>query len=304
MTNEKRVVVVGIDGSESGQGAFAHAAWEAHRRGCTLRLVHSYRVLSPYATMGLALDPAELTAAAHAAAELLAGYETRALTAFPELDVDCAVIAGSPGGALVDASATAELVVVGSRGLGGFSGLLLGSVGTQLAAHSHAPVIVMRPPDDPGSLGVGPAHHPVVVGIDGIPDSRAALAFAFDEASARGVPLIATYAWWMLPPAGRGPMTPPHYDLVEAEEEARRLLAEAVAGWGEQYPDVEVTLRPEHSVNPTVGLLELSRKAGLLVVSRHGGNALTRLLLGSISDVAVREAECPVAVVPEPSTKD
>jgi nucleotide-binding universal stress UspA family protein len=201
----------------------------------------------------------------------------------------------------VAASADAQLVVVGSRGLGGFAGLLLGSVGTQLAAHSLAPVLVMRPPGDPGRLGVGPAKAPVVVGVDGIPESAAAIGFAFDEASARGAPLIATYAWWMLPPTNLGPTSTRHYDLVEAEEEAHRMLAESIAGWAQQYPDVTVTLRPEHSLNPVVGLLDLSRTAGLLVVSRHGGNTLSRLLFASISDIAVREAECPVAVVPEQS---
>jgi nucleotide-binding universal stress UspA family protein len=301
-TSERRAVVVGVDGSDGAQSAFAHAAWEAHRRGVTLRLVHGQSVLAPFSVMGFAPDPAELTRAAKASAQMLTDYQVQAKVAFPELDVDWEVISDSPGGALVSASANADLVVVGSRGLGGFAGLMLGSVGAQLAAHSQAPVIVMRPPDEKGNLGVGPAHHPVVVGIDGIPDSEAALAFAFDEASARGVPLLVMYAWWILPPANLGPMAPRNYDLVAAEEEARRMLSEATAGWQERYPEVQVTLVPAHSMNPIVALLELSRDAGLLVVSRHGGNALTRLLLASIGDTAVREASCPVAVVPGQST--
>jgi nucleotide-binding universal stress UspA family protein len=300
--SERRAVVVGVDGSDAAQAALAHGAWEAHRRGAVLRLVHSHGVVAPYGVIGFAPDPSELTRAAKAGAELLADYEVRAQVAFPELDIECEVVADSPGGALVAASARAELVVVGSRGLGGFAGLLLGSVGTQLAAHSRCPVIVVRPPDDKGALGVGPAHRPVVVGIDGVSDGTSALTFAFDEASARGVPLLALYAWWMLPPSDVGPMAPRHYDLTSAGDEARRLLAEATAGWRENYPDVEVSLVPAHSMNPTVALLELSQDAGLLVVSRHGGNALTRLLFGSVGDIAVREAACPVAVVPEQST--
>lgn len=298
----KNVVVVGMDGSDASRGALAHAAWEAHRRGATLRLIHSYNAVVPYSVMGFAPDPAELTRAARAGGEMLAEFAQQARTAFPELDVDAEVIADSPGGALVAASGEAELVVVGSRGLGGFTGLLLGSAGTQLAAHSRCPVIVIRPPDDKGNLGVGPPHGPVVVGIDGFPDGRAALEFGFDEASARGVPLIVLYAWWMLPPSDRGPISPRHYDLDAAEDEARRLLAEATAGWSERYPDVAITLMPAHAVNPTLTLLELSQDAGLLVVSRHGGNVLTRLMFASIGDIAVREAECPVAVVPEQST--
>jgi nucleotide-binding universal stress UspA family protein len=97
-------------------------------------------------------------------------------------------------------------------------------------------------------------------------------------------------------------MAPQHYDFVSAEDEARRMLAEATAGWCGTYPDVEVNLIPARFANPTVALLELSKDAGLLVVSRHGGNALSRLLFASTGDIAVREAECPVAVVPEQST--
>ena len=296
MIDKKRLVVVGIDGSDAAQGAFAHAAWEAHRRGCPLRLVYAVNVPPPYVT---GVDLTEIDR--KAGADLLADYQARALVAFPELTVECEVVTRSPGGALVAASADAQLVVVGSRGLGGFAGLLLGSVGTQLAAHSGAPVIVMRPPDDPGKLGVGPADAPVVVGVDGVPESAAALDFAFDQASARGVPLIATYAWWTLPLTQLGPTSPDRFDVVEAENEARRMLAEAVAGRAQQYPDVTVTLRPERTLSPVVALLDLSRTAGLLVVSRHSGNTLSRLLFASISDTVVREAQCPVAVVPDKS---
>jgi nucleotide-binding universal stress UspA family protein len=200
---------------------------------------------------------------------------------------------------VIDASAEASLVVVGSRGLGGFTGLMLGSVGSQLAAHSKSPVIVVRPPGDPGDMGVGPGRAPVVVGVDGIPESEAALDFAFDQAAARGVTLRAMYAWWMLSISALGPTDRMHYDTMQAEDEARRLLAEATAGWRGKYPDVELELVPTHALNPIVAVLDLSQDAGLLVVSRHGGNALTRLLLGSVGDVAVREASCPVAVVPE-----
>lgn len=153
MTRTKRAVVVGIDGSDAAHGAFAYAAWEAHRRHGPLRLVHAHGVPPPYGLIGLAPDPTELDRTRRAGADLLADYRTRARTAFPSLRVDGAVVADSPGAALVAASQDAALVVVGSRGLGGFTGLLLGSVGTQLAAYSHAPVIVMRPPGYRGQLG-------------------------------------------------------------------------------------------------------------------------------------------------------
>jgi nucleotide-binding universal stress UspA family protein len=297
MIDKRRDVVVGVDGSDSALGAFAHGAWQAQRRKGTLRLVYVSHVPPRYVT-GVDLSATDQAAGA----EMLAEYTQRAQAAYPGLSVESQVLSGSPGAALVAASRDAALVVVGSRGLGGFAGLLLGSVGTQLAAHSVAPVIVMRPPNDRGNLGSAPTSAPVMVGVDGIPESAAALGFAFEEASARKVGLIATYAWWMLPPSSLNPESPRKYDPVEAEDAARRMLAEAVAGWRSQYPDVNVTLQPERSLNPVAGLLEQSRTAGLLVVSRHGGNALSRLLFASISDIAVREAHCPVAVVPDRAT--
>jgi nucleotide-binding universal stress UspA family protein len=82
------------------------------------------------------------------------------------------------------------------------------------------------------------------------------------------------------------------------------MLVEATAAAREPYPQVEVELRPAHALNPVMALLDASADAGLLVVSRHGGNALSRLLFSSVGDTAVREAACPVAVVPETSTRD
>jgi nucleotide-binding universal stress UspA family protein len=307
---DRPAVVVGVDGSESSLAAFAHAAWEADVRGLPLYVLHCHDI--PPALVALTIAP-ELDLSAGAAAQRLADLAEQARVAYPKLEVSTAVVAGPPGAALVRASRNASLVVVGSRGLGGFQGLLLGSVGTQLAAHSSAPVIVIRPTgraDGDNALGEGPGEGPVVVGVDGVPDSEAAIAFAFAEAAARRVPVTVLYAWWMLPvsrlrPAGVRPhdlsVEP---DLAEAEEEARRMLAEATSGAREEYPDVEVTLLPAHALNPVAALLEASAGAGLLVVSRHGGNALTRLIFSSIGDIAVRQAPCPVAVIPETSTHD
>jgi nucleotide-binding universal stress UspA family protein len=156
-----------------------------------------------------------------------------------------------------------------------------------------------------------PAPAPVVVGIDGINDGDVAIEFAADEAEARGAPLVVLYAWWTLPvsPLGVDPAheqrTPtPQVDLGAAEEDARRLLAEATAGVRAKYPDVVMDLRPVHSLNPAAVLLDASTEAGLLVVSRHRGNALARRLFSSVGDAAVRHAACPVAVVPSAAILD
>jgi nucleotide-binding universal stress UspA family protein len=288
--HQVRPVVAGTDGSVQAGAAVDLAAWEAARRGSPLRIVHGYQVPVPYTTMGFA--PVQLEYPMPATRTMLTETVARVRRDYPTLLVEPALIAGSPAGTLVEESREASLVVVGSRGLGGFAGLLAGSVSTQLAAHAQAPLIVVR--------GDARRDRPVVVGVDGTPGGDAAVAFAFDEAAARGVLLIALYAWWTLPWSNLGPIDLRHYELDEAREEARRMLAEAVAGWVEKYPDVIVEQRAAHDLNPALALEDAADAAGLLVVSRHGGNALTRLLLGSIGDALVRHAPCPVALIPEP----
>jgi nucleotide-binding universal stress UspA family protein len=298
-TNPTHAVVVGIDGSDSSHGAFAFAAWEAHRRRRPLWIVHVHSYASPFAWSVNPPDPAAFVESITLARKLVGEYEQQAHLAYPGMDVMSTLTTGSVAAALVHASTDAELVVVGSRGLGGFAGLLLGSTGTQLVAHSRSPVVVIRPPDDRGTLGAGPPHRPVLVGVDGESHCQATLAFAFEEAAARGVELHAVFASWALTPGALGP-DDRFYDVQAVRDEVRRLLSESIAGWREKYPDVVVQLGPLHTANPYLVLIEATRDAGLFVVGRHGGNVLSRLLFAAVGDVAAREAYCPVAVVPEP----
>ncbi len=94
--------------------------------------------------------------------------------------------------ALVALSADADMVVVGCRGLGGVGRLLLGSVSSGLVHGAHCPVAVIR---DEDPLMPDPAHAPVVVGIDGSPASELATEIAFEEATRRGVELVAVHVW-------------------------------------------------------------------------------------------------------------
>jgi nucleotide-binding universal stress UspA family protein len=304
MRTKCQSVLVGVDGSANSDAALSLAAWEADRRRGELLIAHGYRPQVPYATIGFAPYPVNVASPLAEMRELLANTAERVLQVYPKLAVRTALVAGSAAGALVELSRSTDLVVVGSRGVGGFTGLLAGSVATQLAAHSHAPTIVVRPPHAATSLADPPIGGPVMVGVDGTPETTDVVGFAFDEASARGVPLIAIYAWWMLPTHNLGPTTLRHYDEREAEEEARRLLAESVAGWADKYPDVPLEQRATFSANPAAEMLDLTEDAGLLVVGTHGGNAVTRLVIGSVSDTLVRHAACPVAVVPAPVTAD
>ncbi|MGW4516098.1 universal stress protein [Streptomyces sp. NPDC004393] len=262
------LIVVGVDGSSSSDAAVVQAAREAQRRRATLRVVHAFSW--PVAPMHAPVDPSPLNSLAHDSAEL-------ARSVAPEVEVTDAVTAGGAVPVLAAESRAADLMVVGRRGIGGFVGMLLGSTAVSLAAHSQCPVIVVREePDDTG---------PIVLAVDGSPENENAVEFAFAEAALRGAEIIAAHAW--LPdyaPAGTG------------VESAERLLAQAVVGRRERYPDV--TVRQEVLSGETREVLvEASRGAQLMVVGARGHGGLAGMLLGSVSQAVLHHAHCPVAVV-------
>ncbi|AOY70812.1 universal stress protein [Arthrobacter sp. VKM Ac-2550] len=134
-------VVVGLDGSDGSRAALDWAVSEARLRRGKVRAVTAWQPPAVTAGMeGLIWDPASFEAAAK-------NEQTRALKRVPAEDVPISrlLVQGSPAAALLDASKDADLLVVGSRGLGGFSGLLLGSVSTHLIHHAVCPVLVVRP---------------------------------------------------------------------------------------------------------------------------------------------------------------
>jgi nucleotide-binding universal stress UspA family protein len=288
MNTARPPVVVGVDGSPDAGAAAEYGAWEADHRGLPLRLVHALQPPIMYGTSVVAAyDTGEPLTDAQAvlreAAEQVRGR-------YPDLEVATVITAGTPASVLVDESRTAALVVVGSRGLGRFEQLLAGSVSAQVAMHAHAPVVVLRPParDEQPSAGSG-----VVVGVDGSTGSAAALAFAFEEAAARGTGLVAVYAWAVTE----------RRDAAEAQHEADRMLAEAMAGWQEKYPEVTVVRRAVPSASPLATLIEEGAHAQLVVVGPRGRGGFASLLLGSVSDGLVRHAHRPVAVVHDPHTQ-
>jgi nucleotide-binding universal stress UspA family protein len=210
---------------------------------------------------------------------------------YPGLVVDRLVTAADPGRLLVDESYAAALVVVGPPSRVGLLGILTGSVSSHVAAHAHAPVVVLR---DPGHEA--DRSPDVVVGVDGSPGSAAAVEFAYAEAAARGGALIAVYAWTVLPSHNLGPINRHHYDMTEARQEADRVLAEQLAGWPEKYPDIAVIRRAVHSLDPARTLMDQAYHAALLVVGPRGHHTIAELLLGSVSAAVVRHCPVPVAV--------
>jgi nucleotide-binding universal stress UspA family protein len=283
-----RSVVVGVDGSESAIRAVRWSAAEAARRGVALRIVTAFEWPHghPVGEVGLGRSYRDimLDESRRHLAEAVAVAER----AVDGLEVEQQLVVGFPIPVLAEETRRAQLVVIGDRGLGGVTGLLLGSVATALAAHADAPVVVVRGEgEDPDPMA------PIVVGVDGSPVSEAALAFAYEAAAARAVSLVAVHSWQdVVVDPSVAPLV--DWDAIETDEKV--LLAERLAGWSEKYPDVPVQ-RIVPRDRAAHALVELSRRAQLVVVGSRGRGGLSGLLLGSVSHALLHRAHCPVAVV-------
>lgn len=287
------VVVAGVDGSVSAEHAVAWAATEAGHRGATLRLLHAYVVPEHGYPRFLATVNEVRKGLRRQGEEWLREAREVAEKAAPGVAVETASTESPAAAALLVESRRSGLVVLGSRGLGGFSGLLLGSVAIALAAHGECPVIVVRgrrPEDAP------PAGGPVVVGVDGSEASAAAIEFAFTEAAQRGVPLVAVHAWSDVAVEAALLTYPMSIDPAELEAEERARLEARVADCRRRHPAVvveQVVVRDR----PVRTLLEHAKAAQLLVVGSRGRGGFTGMVLGSTSRALVMHAPCPVAVV-------
>ncbi|WP_406150993.1 universal stress protein [Streptomyces sp. NBC_01012] len=293
-------VVVGVDGSASSLSAVELAAREARLRGRGLKVVHAFIWPMMHVPQGTsALGPSSLGPPGgglrNIMGRMVAEAVQRARSVEPDVEVTNAVVTGEPLMVLEAQSRNAALIVVGSRGLGGFVGLLLGSTAVHLAAHSHCPVLVAREQSVPGGR--------ILLGVDGSPAGDAAVDFAFEEASLRGSSLVALHAWttWNAPlPAPQDDAEPYANQSGELACAEERLVSETLAGHRERYPGVTV----EHRVTrgrTREALIEESRAARMLVVGARGRGGFVGLLLGSVSQAMLHHAHCPVAVVRGPT---
>ena len=284
-------VIVGYDGSEHSSMAVDWAAAEAVSRGVPLTLVAATTIpLEGKRFGGSVLSPDAIDDLLE---RLRVATESRAdesRSAHPGLDVDVKVALGSPSSVLVEASANAALVVLGSRGMGGFRGLLLGSVGVQVASSAACPVVVIRKVP-------GESAKTIVVGVDGSELSLAALDFAFDMADRRGWSVRAVHAWEV--PAYdviAAPAGPPPFDVAEFEAAEQRAFAESLAGLRERHPGVPIdeVMAKGQSVR---AILDSSDDAALIVLGTRGRGEFLGALLGSVSQGVLHRAKAPVAVV-------
>lgn len=295
-------VIVAFDGSEHAERALRWATREAAGRGTSLTIAHSYHW--PSAGLGameavgflmdaLAQDSAELLeSAASLAAQTAEKYDV-------SLEIRTVSQLGAPVPTLVELSHDHELMVVGSRGLGGFAGMMLGSVSTGVVAASVCSVAVIRG-DELAERGLGD-NPPVVVGIDGDPSQQATVAAilraAFVAAQQRKSSLVAVHVWQ--PPTARS-LTKQALRDLEAQEKwhssVERELAARVAEVAADFPDVKLQTMTS-SGRTAAALLEQAKTARLVVVGTRGRGEVKGMLLGSTSRALVQHAPCPVLVI-------
>jgi nucleotide-binding universal stress UspA family protein len=279
-------VLVGVDASSHSHGTVEIAAAEADRRHRPLRIVHAVHwprlpVPMPPGVTETVPEPVR----EQARAWLAEAAEVAAKVA-PDVPVTTELAAGRPAAVLTAASRQADLLVVGGRGTGG---LLVGTVALDLASHAACPVLVVR--GEPRLTG------PVVAGIDGSPHSAPVLAVALEEASLRGTTLVALHAWKGSDWTQLNSELPMTNEFRSGDVQEERVLAEALAGAGERYPDVPVRRQVVRG-DPGVLLSHWSRCAQLVVVGDGGHGAVTGLVLGSVSRHLMFHAGCPTTVVP------
>ncbi len=284
-------ILVGVDGSSCAKLAVEWAAREAAMRNVPLRIVHvAYPAIGAWSGWGMPAPPPEDVGRrqedqARKVVDDAIQVVDAAIEGNDRLPVSSEIMWSSPVPTLVDLTKETQMMVVGCRGQRAVARGLLGSVSTALVHHAHCPVAVIH-----DAQPFGPTGAPVLVGIDGSPASELATAIAFEEASWRGVELVALHAW---SDAEWPDFAETEWSAIQAT--ADETLAERLAGWCERYPDVTV-----HRVvlfdRPARHLLEKSNWAQLVVVGSHGRGGFAGMLLGSVSSAVVHEAHVPVIV--------
>ncbi|WP_405885405.1 universal stress protein [Streptomyces sp. NBC_01136] len=269
-----RHVTVGVDGSLIAVRALDRAAEEAVLRGAPLDIVYAVPDLDE-------------------AGPVLASATARVRERHPGLPVTACAFEGGPVQALARHGRDAALTVVGTRGLGGFAGLLFGSVSLRLAAHTCGPLLVVR--GNHRSAG----HGEVLLGLESDADADAT-AFAFAEAERRGVRLR---VWHAAVPRLRTPAPPALIpaDRVRDDAVAQALIEQAaprrvVAGLRQRYPQVEVATLTFDS-GRMHALLEATREAAVVVVGAHGHPHRIGPQPGPVAIALLHHSHCPVAIV-------
>ncbi|KRV50455.1 universal stress protein [Wenjunlia vitaminophila] len=281
-----RPITAGVDGSPESLAAADWAAREARRRGLPLRLVYAQ-------TWRAEEVPAEYERARRHPLEDTAD-EMRTL--HPDLPITTERLTDQPEAVLPREAEDAEMLVLGSRGLGRFTGFLVGSVGMQVLARARAPVVMVRTGE---RVAAEQTRGEVVVGAQDLDESgEPVLGWAFAAADLRGATLRAVRTWAVPPIFGYDPAAlriTEQSDALDARE--RELLSQGLRPWRERYPRVAVIEQTELG-DPAETLVRAASRADLLVVGRRMRRSPLGIRVGPVTHGVLHHAPCPVAVIP------
>ncbi|WP_274910970.1 universal stress protein [Streptomyces sp. WZ-12] len=285
----QNVLTVGVDGTPHALAAAQWAAHEARLRQSRLRLLTAWQPLTAQ-SRGAAPWVQEMP---HWPDRVIEEARSAVEAAEPGVPVEAVLVRERPLDALTEAAERADLLALGSRGLGPVARFALGETGLDLVPRVAVPIVLVRAQQDSaaaeeaGSIGVGVSLHDAGEGL---------LAFAFEAAARRAVPLRAVHGRNLPPFADDRDGAAERASAEEAARCAREELSEALRPWREEFRDVRV----EEQVvleSPAPALLHGAAGCQLLIVGRpHLGRLPPRI--GHVVHAAVHHAPCPVAIVP------
>jgi len=282
--NAEHQIVVGVDGSEHSRMALKWASDEAKRHGSALRIVHSQ--ISDHENVPNWYEPG--SSASSPGQAVVDDAFGLVATRHPSVMAHAEVVEWPPSLVLTIASRSADLLVVGARGKGGFEELRLGSISDQCIQYAHCPVAVVHV--DPDLTPLRAVQPRIIVGIDGSLGSTRALRWALEEARIRSASVRAVYAW-QYPPIGTFVLGP-----RQGFKTAAREIIDAATEYAQKWaPDVptEVVDCFEATVP---ALLDASEGAELLVTGSRGHGGFSDALLGSVAHQCARHAKCAVII--------
>ncbi|WP_329051929.1 universal stress protein [Streptomyces violaceus] len=296
-------ITVGLDGSPESRAAAEWAAREAAQRRLPVKLLHVWEPApEPIAQAPQLGVETQQDWSEEIPRESAEGVGLR----HPGVEVTSEHLSGHPSKVLGDAAKDAELLVLGSRGLSGIGGFLVGSVGLAVVARAERPVVLVRAGEqaadeherDPAGIpSAATRYRPVVVGIDTDHLDASVIDFAFDAAARRETGLRAVHGWhlpsWFV--HGRGAGDVYRYDQVVRSQAT--ALTDALRLWRDKYPSVEV-VEVSHSGSAAAQLIDASHQASLVVVGRRIRRSPFGTHIGSVTHALLHHAAAPVAVVP------
>ncbi|MCQ4623380.1 universal stress protein [Corynebacterium sp. CCUG 70398] len=290
--SRENMVVVAVDGGEPSNNAVRWAANTANKRGVPLRLASSYTMPQFLYAEGM-VPPQELyDDLQNECLRKIADARDIALEVAPDIKIGHTVAEGSPIDMLLDLSKESTMIVMGSRGLGGLSGMVLGSVSAAVVSHASCPVVVVR---DDNAVTEDTKYGPVVVGVDGSEVSVKATQVAFEEAQARGAELVAVHTYMDNSSPAAGAIVTED-QLQQVDQQRAKKLEDALSSFSAEFPDVAVRKVVTRD-RPVRALVEQAQGAQLLITGSHGRGGFKGMLLGSTSRALLQAAPCPMMVV-------